>query len=433
MDSIEPAEPPPLPAIAAPESEDLDTVRVQLSPSNIWRITLVILSAIALALLLRFILTDGGSLIFTLIMSWFLSLAMEPAVRKLSQWMRRWQATLVVMVSAAISIVVFGLLFGQLFVDQVAQMLRALPEVLTALIDWVNKRLGTSYQPSDVLASLNITPSQAAEYAGGVLGGVLGVVGTVVGAVFGTFTLAMFTYYFSADSPRLRHWLSLLLPSRYRPFFEYVYDLSVIKTGGYVAARVTLATINSTASSICFLVIGMPSWLALGIWTGVVAQFIPTIGTYISIALPVLVGLMSPDPWIGVAALIFGIAYQQVENLTIEPRISGKAVDIHPGVSFGAVILGAALFGVGGALLAIPIVAMLLAVVDTYVTSRREVAAAEPGPEPAARPAGQKSAKRRRWAARRRVSPRGPGKDPADDAESRVEARPTAAAADTNP
>jgi predicted PurR-regulated permease PerM len=112
----------------------------------------------------------------------------------------------------------------------------------------------------------------------------------------------------------------------------------------------------------------MPSWLALGVWTGVVAQFVPTIGTYIAIALPVVVGLASPTPWIGVAALIWAVVYQQVENLTFEPRISARSVNIHPGVSFAAAIMGALLFGAVGALLAIPVVAMLLSVLDTFGT-----------------------------------------------------------------
>ena len=110
----------------------------------------------------------------------------------------------------------------------------------------------------------------------------------------------------------------------------------------------------------------MPSWLALGIWTGIVAQFVPTIGTYIAIALPVLVGLLSDNPWIGVMALVWAVIYQQVENLTIEPRISARAVDVHPAVAFASVMLGAALFGVAGALLAIPVSAMIIALGETY-------------------------------------------------------------------
>jgi len=115
-----------------------------------------------------------------------------------------------------------------------------------------------------------------------------------------------------------------------------------------------------------FFAIGLPYWLPLAIWTGVVAQFVPTIGTYIAIILPVLVGLLSDRPVTGVIALVWALLYQQVENLTIEPRISAKAVDVNPAVSFGAVLLGAALFGVAGAFLAVPVVAMMLALLDIY-------------------------------------------------------------------
>ena len=150
-------------------------------------------------------------------------------------------------------------------------------------------------------------------------------------------------------------WIAAAAPRRWQRVFGTAWDLTTIKTGGYVSARVVLATINGSTSALVFWLIGMPSWLALGVWTGLVAQFVPTIGTYISIILPVLVGLLSPNPWIGVAALVWAIIYQQVENLTIEPRISAKAVDVHPAVSFASVMIGTALFGVAGALLSIPV------------------------------------------------------------------------------
>jgi hypothetical protein len=67
-----------------------------------------------------------------------------------------------------------------------------------------------------------------------------------------------------------------------------------------------------------------------------------------------------------VLALIFALIYQQIENLTIEPRISADAVEMHPAVAFGAVILGAALFGVAGAFVAVPIAALLLSLVEIY-------------------------------------------------------------------
>ena len=73
-------------------------------------------------------------------------------------------------------------------------------------------------------------------------------------------------------------------------------------------------------------------WLALGSGPAS-SQFVPTVGTYIAIALPVVVGLTSADPVDGVLALIFALIYQQIENLTIEPKISADAVDIPPSPS----------------------------------------------------------------------------------------------------
>lgn len=344
------------------------TVQVVLSPSNVWRVGFAVAAMVVLVYFLHFVLTDAGPFLFVVVMAWFLSLAMEPPVARLARHMRRGAATALVMLAMSIAAIIFLVLFGQLFLQQVALLVASLPDVLSAVTQWVNAQFGTKYEISDILQSINLTPQDAAGYAQDVLGGLLGLVGTVAGVVFNAFALVLLTFYLSADGPRARRWIAGLLSGRFQQVFLSIWDLSTVKTGGYVAARLVLAAINGGTSALVFLLLGMPSWLALGIWTGVVAQFVPTIGTYIAIALPVVVGLASPTPWIGVAALIWAVVYQQVENLTFEPRISARSVNIHPGVSFAAAIMGALLFGAVGALLAIPVVAMLLSVLDTFGT-----------------------------------------------------------------
>jgi predicted PurR-regulated permease PerM len=96
-----------------------------------------------------------------------------------------------------------------------------------------------------------------------------------------------------------------------------------------------------------------------------VSQFIPTIGTYLGIALPALIAL-SRQPIDAVWVVIFGVAYQQVENYFFAPRITARTISIHPAVAFGSVIVGGALFGALGALVSIPVVAAIEAVIDTY-------------------------------------------------------------------
>lgn len=371
------------------QREPVRSVRVVLDPGNVWRVGFVVLGVVLVALAGRFVLLRGSSLLFTVLMAWFASLAMEPVVSRLARRMHRGAATAVVMLAVLVFLGIFVVLFGQLFVDQVAQLVEAMPGLVRGTVDWVNGTLGTDYQLSEILANLNLTPEQAAGYAAGVAGGVFAVLGSVVGAVASLFMFVLFVFYLSADGPRLRRWIASLFPPRIQEMTVVVWDTTAEKTGRYVSARVLLAAINGSTSGLFFLAIGLPSWLALGIWTGLVAQFVPAIGTYISIVLPVIVGLLSPNPWLGVIVLGWAIVYQQVENLTIEPRLSARAVNVHPAVSFASAILGLALFGIAGALLAIPVVAMLLTLLDIYRT-RYEVlpglVASEVRPEPSASP-----------------------------------------------
>src|SRR5215212_1484882 len=350
------------------------------SPRMVWRSGLVLLSVVALGAFGWFVLTDAGSALFTILMAWFTSITMEPAVRRLERRTSRSTAVLLVMGAVALFLILFALAFGRLFVTQIAALLRQLPAVLENVLGWVNQTFSTSYVVEDVQRALALTPEEARGYADDVLAGFVGLISFSFRLFLNAFTAVFLIYYFAADGPRLRTWIAQLLPSRSQRLFGTVWDLTTTKTGGYVSARVVLATINGSTSALVFWLIGMPSWLALGLWTGLVAQFVPTIGTYISIILPVLVGLASPNPWIGVAALIWAIVYQQVENLTIEPRISAKAVDVHPAVSFASVMIGTALFGVAGALLSIPVAAVILALVDIYVRRHELLPELQPAP-----------------------------------------------------
>lgn len=343
-------------------------VRIIFDPANVWRIGFVLLGVVLLALAGRFVFVQGSSLFFTVLMAWFASLALEPAVGLFARRMRRGAATGLAMLAIVVFLVLFVLLFGQLFVEQVAQLVEATPGLITGTLDWVNQAMGTRYQLNDILDNFNLTPAKIATYAGQVAGGVLSVLGSVAGAVASLFMFVLFTFYLSADGPRLRRWIASLFPPAIQEMTVAVWDTTADKTGRYVSVRVVLALINGTTSGIFFLIVDLPSWLALGIWTGLVAQFVPAIGTYISISLPVVVGLLSPNPWLGVIVLGWAIVYQQVENLTFEPRLSARAVNVHPAVSFASAILGLSLFGIAGALLAIPVVAMMLSLLDIYRT-----------------------------------------------------------------
>jgi predicted PurR-regulated permease PerM len=354
---------------SAPETVQVTRTEITLVPSNVWRVGLVLLGVVAVGLLLRFMIVDGGSVLFTVLMAYFAALAMGPAVNRLATRMRRGAATGLVMLAFAIFVVVFVAAFGSLLVGQLGELISRIPTLIDEAIAWVNATFDQKLSLDSLLASLGGGSSDVD--LGGIATSIglniLGVLGSVLGSVFGLFTFALFTFYFSAQMPQLQSWVARLFPRRARGVVGDVFRVSAQKTGGYVGARIVLALVNSVLTAIVFAIAGMPYWLPLALWTGIVAQFVPTIGTYIAIVLPVLVGALSPNPWLGVVALVWGLIYQQVENLTIEPKISARAVDVNPAVSFAAVMMGTALFGVAGAFLAVPVVAMILALIDTYV------------------------------------------------------------------
>jgi predicted PurR-regulated permease PerM len=347
-----------------------------LGPRTVALITAVVVGVLALATFVGFVIRDGGAVLFTVLMSWFASIAMEPAVARLSRRMRRGAATGLVMGGVGMLAVLFVLAFGQLFVDQIRALLQALPDAVSSIIDVVNQRLGTTYTLESILGSIELSSDEVGQYASQLVSGVVGLVSSLLGALFSLFTIGLLSFYLSADGPRLRRWIAGLFPAQGQSVFLTVWQTTIEKTGGYVAARLTLAVINGVTTAVVFWAIGMPSWLALSVWTGVISQFVPTIGTYLAIILPVIVGLQSDRPIIGILALVWAVLYQQVENLALEPRISAKATDVHPAVAFSAVLLGTALFGIAGALLAVPVAAVLLSLMHAYV--RRHELVGEP-------------------------------------------------------
>ena len=120
------------------------------------------------------------------------------------------------------------------------------------------------------------------------------------------------------------------------------------------------------ATTVFLTVAGVPYPLALGLWVGLVSQFVPTAGTYLAGALPVLIALLD-NPVSALWVLVFIVVYQQFENMVLSPRITARTMALHPAVAFGAVIAGGAIMGPIGALLALPAAACVQALVSIYL------------------------------------------------------------------
>jgi len=312
------------------------------------------------------------SLLVILLVSLFLSLALEPAVDRLARrGVRRGAATGLVLLGVVLAVAGFAFAIGSLVVQQVETFVDDAPAYLQDIEDWVNDRFDANLEFDDVIDELRDPQGAARQFAEDLAGNALAFSVAALGVVFQGLSVLLFTFYLVADGPRLRRTICSVLPPERQRRVLWAWELAIEKTGGYLFSRVVLAALSATFTALALWIIGVPYALALALWVGVISQFIPVVGTYLAGGLAVLVALLN-DPVDGLATLAFVVVYQQVENYVFAPRITRSTLQLHPAIGFAAVIVGGSVLGPVGALLALPVAAVLQAFVST-LGERHEV------------------------------------------------------------
>ncbi|MFE3772419.1 AI-2E family transporter [Streptomyces sp. NPDC057579] len=333
---------------------------------------------LALALVACFQLATWGfhqliGLLLNVLIAFFLALAIEPAVDWMAgRGMRRGLATGLVFLAILVATVGFVTLLGSMLAGQIATMVEEFPQYLDSVISWTNSTFHTHLSRVQVQNNL-LNSDWLQKYVQDSANNVLAVSAQVLGGLFNLLTVALFSFYFAADGPRLRRALCSVLPPRRQAEVLRAWEIAVAKTGGYLYSRGLMALISGVAHYVLLEILGVPYAPALGMWVGLISQFVPTIGTYMAGALPILIAF-TVNPWYALWVFGFVVVYQQFENYLLQPRITARTVDIHPAVAFGSVIAGTALMGAVGALIAIPATATLQAFLGAYV-KRYEVTA----------------------------------------------------------
>ncbi|MFF8267360.1 AI-2E family transporter [Streptomyces sp. NPDC016562] len=305
-------------------------------------------------------------LLVNILIAFFLALAIEPAVSRMAaHGMRRGLATFLMFLGVFIAVAGFLTLLGSMLAGQIVEMVEGFPRYLDSVIKSVNATFHTEFSRLDIQESL-LRSDWLRTYVENSATGVLDVSATVLGGLFKLLTIGLFSFYFAADGPRLRRALCSVLPPSKQSEVLRAWEIAVAKTGGYLYSRGLMALISGIAHYILLVILEVPYAPALAVWVGLVSQFIPTIGTYLAGALPMLIAF-TVNPWYALYVLGFVVIYQQFENYVLQPKLTSKTVDIHPAVAFGSVIAGTALLGAVGALIAIPAVATLQAFLGAYV------------------------------------------------------------------
>ncbi|QES52289.1 AI-2E family transporter [Streptomyces venezuelae] len=311
-------------------------------------------------------------LLINILIAFFLALAIEPAVSRMAaRGVRRGLATFLVFLAVFVASVGFVVLLGSMLAGQIIEIIEDFPDYLDDVINSINTTFNTELSRLEIQDSL-LRSDWLQRYVQNSASGVLDVSATVLGGLFRLLTIGLFAFYFAADGPRLRRALCSVLPPAKQSEVLRAWEIAVAKTGGYLYSRGLMALISGIAHYILFMILELDYAPALAVWVGLVSQFIPTIGTYLAGALPMLIAF-TVNPWYALYVLGFVVIYQQFENYVLQPKLTSRTVDIHPAVAFGSVVAGTALLGAVGALIAIPAVATLQAFLGAYV-KRYEVA-----------------------------------------------------------
>ena len=187
-----------------------------------------------------------------------------------------------------------GLFIGlmvPLVVDQVARFVDNLPGYVDRLAEFAD-RFGIDFSSERLAEALTNFQDDLASFAADIAGGIFGVGTALLGTVMQILTVALFTFYMTADGPRLRRAVLSMLPAAHEREVLWVIDVAIDRTGGYFYSRALLAGISTSVAWAAFTIIGIPYPLALALWMGLVSQFVPVLGTYIGGILPLVVALI---------------------------------------------------------------------------------------------------------------------------------------------
>ena len=338
-------------------------------------LTVLVLAVLLLAYLAWQVLT-------WILIAMFLAVALNPAVEFfVRRGVRRPLAATFVFFLTLLVVVGIGFLFIPPLITQIQEFVEAVPDFID---DLTAGRGPLGFLQDDYKIVDRIREAIEKQGAGGVLGlslPVLDVVRSVVTAVVGVITIVFLTYFMLLDGPRTVDRFLALLPDTTRPRWERVGDELYRTVSGYVTGNLLISFVAAAFTAILLFAIGSSYAIALAV---VVAIFdlIPLAGATIATIIVATVVFIETD-WVRCLIVVAAfIAYQQFENHVLQPLVYGRTVKLSPLAVLCAVLIGAQLAGILGALLAIPVAASLLAVGREVLEYRKElVEAGEPEPE----------------------------------------------------
>ncbi len=322
--------------------------------------------------------TQFADIIMLFFLAWLVAFILNPvagAVVRAARLPRLAAAALVY--AAVLTLVIAGILLAApLVAAQLAQLGKAIPAYAATIPErlafWQSEllRLGitvdlnslykTDRLPTDLQQWGTVVVQNAVAWATG-----------AASLLFNTFIVLMLSFYFTLDGPRIGRQMMRITPKERRPELRYLLESIDQSFGGFVRGQVALALLCAAVTAIVMYVAGLNYLLIVTIYVFVV-MLIPFIGPFLALAPPVLIAFLQlPTPNAVVVAVLL-IAVQSAVLNILSPKIMGDALGMHPLVVFLAMLAGAKVAGVAGAIFGVPVAAVVHAmIVFTYRRNRR--------------------------------------------------------------
>jgi predicted PurR-regulated permease PerM len=331
-------------------------IRVDVTSRVVLRVVLIVVG-VGLALYLVYLLRKPLTWI---VIAGFIAVAISGPINRLSAHMRRGFAVLIAYLCLFAIPVGLGAIIVPPIVNGANDLADKAPEYAAQAQDFVNKnkRLRKIEKDYGVISQLEDQAKKLPGKLGGAAGTLKDVGIGIVNSIFAAVTIVILSVFMAANG---RRWVSRAIafhPTERAERLERAADRIASAVGNYVGGALAQATIAGVSAFIVMKILGIPFAGPLAVLVGF-ADLIPLVGATIAAVLVAIVTLFADFPSDTIIWVIWAIAYQQIENAVIQPQIQRRALDINPFIVLVSVLFGSTLFGILGALLAIPIAASL--------------------------------------------------------------------------
>lgn len=336
-----------------------------LAPSQPLVLFAVLVSAALTVIFSLWLVSSLFSFIVYIVSAFIVAVSFEPVVLFLTKYTSRLKATFLVFSSLLTAGVFSSLVFSAIVFNEFSQLVANIPATVTTISERLESLAPSFFSTTRALEDFSLADVSFAAFptAFGFLSGAVNVTIAVV-------IIFVFAWYFSAYNPAIRSFIVNLFPSKHKHAADHAYSAAIYSSGRFLFSKIILAFISSVSHVAAFFVIDVPYWFVMGIFAGVTSQFVPVFGTYLGIIVPSFFALKY-DPVIVVWIIVFATLYQQVENYILTPKIAGKVMKLNSGLALAATIAGFALLGPLGALLGMPVLAIVLAMYSFFKSSTK--------------------------------------------------------------